>query len=159
MLTGKNLIAGEPVESADGTFTAGGELARFEEASAAHLDRALNAATGAFDAYRRLPADTRAAFLDRIAAAIEGNDRLIEVAHVETALPVPRLTGERTRTAGTRPASTQRRMVSALTPIRSAASPIRSCPTPDTIRAASARANPHLGSHLRSVLIAPNARR
>ena len=99
MLTGKNLIAGEPVESADGTFTAGGELARFEEASAAHLDRALNAATGAFDAYRRLPADTRAGFLDRIAAAIEGNDRLIEVAHVETALPVPRLMGERARTA------------------------------------------------------------
>ena len=99
MLTGQNLIAGEPVESADGTFTAGGELARFDEASAAHLDRALNAATGAFDAYRRLPADTRAGFLDRIAAAIESNDRLIEVAHVETALPVPRLTGERTRTA------------------------------------------------------------
>ena len=53
MLTGKNLIAGEPVESADGTFTAGGELSRFEEASAVHLDRALTAATGAFDAYRR----------------------------------------------------------------------------------------------------------
>ena len=98
-LSGKNLIAGEPMDCADGTFTAGGALADFEEASREHLDRAVDAAARAFDAYRRLPADTRAAFLDRIAAAIEGNDDLIEAAHAETSLPAQRLAGERTRTA------------------------------------------------------------
>ena len=68
MLSGKNLIAGKPVDGADGMFTARGALAQFEEASSAHLDRALDAAAQAFDAYRQLPAETRAAFVDRIAA-------------------------------------------------------------------------------------------
>jgi NADP-dependent aldehyde dehydrogenase len=99
MLIGRNLIAGEPVDGSDGTFTAGGALARFEEASQAHVDRAVDAAAGAFDACRRVPAEQRAAFLDRIATGIEGNDALIEVAQAETALPAARLTGERTRTA------------------------------------------------------------
>jgi len=99
MLNGKNLIAGEPVDGADGIFTARGALAQFEEASSAHLDRALDAAAQAFDDYRQLPAETRAAFVDRVAAEIEASDELVEVAHVETALPTQRLTGERTRTA------------------------------------------------------------
>ena len=100
MLTGKSLIAGTPVDAAEGRFTAGGELAPFEEASAGHVDRAVDAAARAFDSYRRLPADVRASFLDRIAAAIETSDDLITVAHRESALPMPRLTGERARTAG-----------------------------------------------------------
>jgi NADP-dependent aldehyde dehydrogenase len=99
MINGKNLIAGEPADAAAGTFTARGALAQFEEASSAHVDRAVDAAVNAFDACRRLPADVRAAFLDRIAAEIEVNDEIIEVAHVETALPAQRLTGERARTA------------------------------------------------------------
>ena len=99
MLTGKNLIAGEPADAADGTFTARGELARFEEASSAHVDRAVDAAAHAVDAYRRLPAEARATFLEGIAAAIEASDALVEMAHVETALPTQRLTGERARTA------------------------------------------------------------
>jgi NADP-dependent aldehyde dehydrogenase len=74
-------------------------LAHFQEASSVHIDDAVAAGAAAFDAYRALPAEARAAFLDRIAAAIETNDELIEAAHVETALPVPRLTGERARTA------------------------------------------------------------
>src|SRR6186997_458457 len=100
MITGKNLIAGEAADTADGTFTATGNLAAFEEASSSLVDRAVTAAAGAFDEYRRLPAEVRAAFLDTIAAAIEASDELIEAARVETALPVPRLTGERARTAG-----------------------------------------------------------
>lgn len=100
MLTGKNLIAGEPVDSADGHFTAGGGLAEFEEGSGAHVDRALDAAEHAFHEYRRLPADARAGLLDGIAEAIENADGLLEAANVETALPPERLTGERGRTVG-----------------------------------------------------------
>ena len=100
MLTGKSLIAGKPIDAAEGHFTAGGELARFEEASATHVDRAVDAAGLAFDSYRRLPAAARASFLDRIAAEIETSDDLVTVAHTETALPMPRLAGERARTAG-----------------------------------------------------------
>jgi NADP-dependent aldehyde dehydrogenase len=99
MLIGKSLVAGEPADSADGTFTAGGALAPFEEASTTLLDRALEAATAAFDVYRRLAPDTRAAFLDGIASAIEGDDALLEVAQAETALAPQRLAGERARTA------------------------------------------------------------
>jgi NADP-dependent aldehyde dehydrogenase len=99
-LTGKNLIACAPVDSADGQFTASGALAQFEETSAAHVDQALEAAEHAFDQYRRLSADARAAFLDRIADAIGGSDDLIDAAHVETSLPRERLLAERGRTAG-----------------------------------------------------------
>ena len=98
MLSGKNLIAGAPVEAADGVFTAAGPLATFQEASGAHVERAARAAAEAFDAYRAVPGEARAEFLDRIAAEIEANDSLVEAAHIETALPLPRLVGERGRT-------------------------------------------------------------
>ena len=97
---GKNFIAGEPVDAAGGRFTAGGELAQFDEASRELVDRAADAAAQAFDSYRRLPAGARAVFLDRIAVEIETNDDLIAAAHAETALPMQRLTAERARTAG-----------------------------------------------------------
>ena len=100
MLTGRNLIAGEPSDSADGRFSARGSLAEFEEASAAHVDEALEAAGRASHEYRALPAETRAAFLDRIAEELERRDDLLDAAHRETALPPERLTAERTRTAG-----------------------------------------------------------
>jgi 2,5-dioxopentanoate dehydrogenase len=96
----KNLIAGEPVDATDATYTARGALAHFEEASSAHVDRALEAATQAVDPDRGLPPDARAAFVERIAAEIEASDELIKAAHVETALPTQRLAGERGRTAG-----------------------------------------------------------
>jgi alpha-ketoglutaric semialdehyde dehydrogenase len=99
MLIGKNLIAGEPVDATDASYTARGALAQFEEASSAHVDRALEAAAHAFDSYRALPPDARAAFLDRIAAEIDASDELIDAAHVETGLPRQRLAGERGRTA------------------------------------------------------------
>jgi 2,5-dioxopentanoate dehydrogenase len=99
VLTGKNLVAGTAVDAADGRFTAAGTLAHFEEATGAHVDAAAEAAAGAFDAYRAIPADARAAFLERIATAIESNDELVTAAQAETALPLPRLAGERARTA------------------------------------------------------------
>jgi NADP-dependent aldehyde dehydrogenase len=100
VLTGKNLIAGELADSTEGRFTACGALAEFEEASSTHVDRALAAAAQAAHDYRRLPADARAAFLDRVAEAIEQADGLLEAAHAETALPPARLAGERARTVG-----------------------------------------------------------
>ena len=99
MLTGKNLIAGKASDSADGRFTAGGALAEFEEASLGHVDDALRAAEHASHDYRRLPAEARAAFLDRIADELEGADGLLDAAHRETALPPERLAAERGRTA------------------------------------------------------------
>jgi alpha-ketoglutaric semialdehyde dehydrogenase len=98
MLTGKNLIACEPADSPDGRFTAVGALVEFEEASVAHIDRAVAAAEGALHEYRRFPADARAAFLDRVAETIEHADGLLDAANIETALPHERLAAERART-------------------------------------------------------------
>ena len=99
MLTGKNLIAGAPSDSAEGRFTAGGALAEFEEASPVHVDEALEAARRASHEYRGLPAEARAAFLDRIAEELERGDGLLDAAHRETALPPERLAAECGRTA------------------------------------------------------------
>jgi hypothetical protein len=46
-----------------------------------------------------LPADARAAFLDRVAEELERVDGLLDAAHRETALPLQRLTAEHVRTA------------------------------------------------------------
>jgi NADP-dependent aldehyde dehydrogenase len=99
-LTGKNLIACAAVDSADGQFTASGALARFEETSPAHVGQALETADQALHDYRRLTADARAAFLDRIADEIGGSSDLIDAAQVETSLPRERLVAERARTVG-----------------------------------------------------------
>jgi len=67
----------------------------FHEASAEQIDAALRAAAAAFRTYRRTTAETRAAFLDRIAAGAEAAaEELIELADAETALGRPRLPGE-----------------------------------------------------------------
>ena len=99
-LTGKNLIAGIPVDSDAGRFTAHGASTPVDEASAEHVDRAVTAADRAFEAYRQRPAAERAALLEQIAAEIEAlGDELLAVAHAETALPIAeRLAGERART-------------------------------------------------------------
>ena len=74
---------------------------RFHLATDAEIDRAVRAADAAFSAYRALPAERRAAFLERIADEIVAlGDDLLERAHRETALPLARLTGERARTVG-----------------------------------------------------------
>jgi NADP-dependent aldehyde dehydrogenase len=100
MLTGKSLIAGVPVDSTEGRFAAGGALAEFEEASAAHIDRALDAAATTALEYRHISPARRASFLDHIAEELERSTNLLDAAHAETALPHARLTGERARTTG-----------------------------------------------------------
>lgn len=62
---------------------------------------ACEAAAGAFDTYRELPAERRAAFLDAIGDEIMAlGDALLERASRETGLPIARMTGERGRTVG-----------------------------------------------------------
>ncbi|MFJ1521414.1 aldehyde dehydrogenase (NADP(+)) [Acinetobacter sp. ABJ_C1_1] len=65
------------------------------------VETAANLAEQAFDQYRNLPLEKRAAFLESIANNIlELGDDLIERAHQETGLPHVRLQGERGRTIG-----------------------------------------------------------
>jgi NADP-dependent aldehyde dehydrogenase len=72
----------------------------YHEATAEEIDRAVRLASDAFDDFRSRPAEQRVRLLDAIAAEIEKlGDALIERANAETALGVPRLTGERARTA------------------------------------------------------------
>src|SRR5579872_107255 len=71
------------------------------ESTSAEIDGAVQSADAASAVFRRLSAEDRAAFLEKIAAEIEGlGDALIERGSGETALPVARITGERGRTTG-----------------------------------------------------------
>ncbi|MCI0663514.1 MAG: aldehyde dehydrogenase (NADP(+)), partial [Acidobacteria bacterium] len=71
----------------------------FQEATEEQIDQALAGAYDAFHDYRRRSAEDRAFFIERIAEEINSlGDELIERAHLETALPKDRLTGERGRT-------------------------------------------------------------
>jgi NADP-dependent aldehyde dehydrogenase len=106
-LHGKSIIAGEPGQPGDKIFYAVNPVTStrldpdFHEASAAEAARALDASGAAFADYRALPAETRARFLDAIAAEIEAlGDALIQRAVAETGLPPARITGERGRTCG-----------------------------------------------------------
>lgn len=73
----------------------------FSIATAEHVAEACALADAAFDAYRETAPDARAAFLEAIAANIEGiGDALIVRAMQESGLPRARLEGERGRTAG-----------------------------------------------------------
>ncbi len=100
-INGKNIIACQPDTSAQAqtAFTSHAQPGTFDEASAGQIDRALIAAEQAFEVLRQLPAEQRAAFIDRVAEEILAlGDELIERAHAESALPKERLTGERGRT-------------------------------------------------------------
>ncbi len=69
--------------------------------AAAAADAALREADAAFDALRAAPAETRARLLEEIAEGISAlGDDLLATADEETALGLPRLTGERARTVG-----------------------------------------------------------
>jgi alpha-ketoglutaric semialdehyde dehydrogenase len=70
------------------------------EATVQDIDHALVAADRAFETYRKVSPDGRAALLERIAAEVEAlGDALLETAHAETSLPIAgRLAGERART-------------------------------------------------------------
>src|SRR5580704_13327033 len=72
----------------------------FRSATPQELERAARLATEAFGSYSETTGSTRAAFLRRIAAGFESHrEELAQRAHLETALPIPRLTGEVNRTA------------------------------------------------------------
>lgn len=73
----------------------------YAEATAAEIDRALALAQSAHASWKRLPRERRADLLEKIADEIEAlGAPLLEAANRETALPLPRLTGERGRTVG-----------------------------------------------------------
>ena len=100
MITGKNLIAGEPVDSPTGVSPPSAPRPSSRKPPACtSIGRSTrpNARGTTTGSYR---AERRAEFLDRIADAIERAGELLEVANVETALPLERLAGERARTAG-----------------------------------------------------------
>jgi alpha-ketoglutaric semialdehyde dehydrogenase len=107
MLTGANLIAGRESREGKATFRAvdpatGGPLEPpFAAATPAELDAAAREAEGAFEAYAGLPHAQRAAFLEAVGQHVLAlGDALLERAGAETALPRPRLEGERARTVG-----------------------------------------------------------
>jgi 2,5-dioxopentanoate dehydrogenase len=72
----------------------------YRSATLQELDRAANLAAEAFPVYSQTTGLARGAFLRHIANGFESHrDELAQRAHLETALPLPRLTGEVTRTA------------------------------------------------------------
>ncbi|NHB75637.1 aldehyde dehydrogenase (NADP(+)) [Rhodobacter calidifons] len=101
MLTGKHLIAGEWVGSAQ-TFQsspAHGPSHSFATGTPAHVKTACAAAEAAFADYSAVPRARRAAFLNRIADEIEARGaEITEIGTQETGLPAARLEGERGRT-------------------------------------------------------------
>jgi alpha-ketoglutaric semialdehyde dehydrogenase len=69
-------------------------------ASREEVDQAAALAETAFASYSKLPNRERTAFLRSIADALQSiSDQLVDRAHLETALPLPRLQGEVVRTA------------------------------------------------------------
>ena len=106
-LTGDNLISGAFVAGKGKTFSAlnpltGETLApSFGEATVEQIGEAANAASAAFQSYRRLPGAQRAEFLEAIAAQLESAaEPLIARCGQETGLPAARLKGELGRTTG-----------------------------------------------------------
>nr|WP_245941979.1 aldehyde dehydrogenase (NADP(+)) [Sphingomonas gilva] len=73
----------------------------FSAAGADEVKRACALAAAAFPAYAATDLETRARFLEAIADNIMGlGDALLDRAHIESGLPIARLTGERARTVG-----------------------------------------------------------
>jgi NADP-dependent aldehyde dehydrogenase len=104
---GSNWIGGRQTKQGDSVFYAFDPRSRtrgsvaFANAVAEEIDQAAELAKAAFEETRGYSAARLAAFLDRVAEAIEGlGDELIAAADSETGLGVPRLTSERGRTTG-----------------------------------------------------------
>jgi NADP-dependent aldehyde dehydrogenase len=73
----------------------------YHSASPAEVDAAAALAAEAFTTYSQATGKAKAAFLRRAADALDAHKQeLAERAHLETALPLPRLTGEVGRTSG-----------------------------------------------------------
>ncbi|SEM99845.1 NADP-dependent aldehyde dehydrogenase [Sphingomonas gellani] len=106
-ITGAILVGAEERQGSGNGFEAvdpssGKALSpRFAEADAHDVADACALAAAAFPAFRDLPPEDRAAFLERIADAIAATgEELIDRAMSETGLPRARLEGERGRTVG-----------------------------------------------------------
>jgi alpha-ketoglutaric semialdehyde dehydrogenase len=103
MLTGKHLIAGEWLGSAQSfqSSPAHGPARTFAAGTPSHVEAACEAAEAAFPSYSTTSNAERAAFLNRIADEIEARGaEITEIGAQETGLPTARLEGERGRTVG-----------------------------------------------------------
>ncbi|MEL6265934.1 MAG: aldehyde dehydrogenase (NADP(+)) [Pseudomonadota bacterium] len=100
---GRHLIAGDWV-AGESTFTSTpltGAGHAVSMGTAGHVDAACRAAEAAFETYGYAPRETRAAFLEAIAAEIDARgERITATGMAETGLPEARLNGERGRTVG-----------------------------------------------------------
>src|SRR5262249_21178234 len=106
-ILGKSLIGSQDA-------TPGGDLFRafnpatgekldppFYSASRADVDHAAQLAADAYPIFSQLRPADKSAFLKRIASEIEANmDQIVDRAHMETSLPLPRLKSETWRTIG-----------------------------------------------------------
>ncbi len=107
MITGEMLLGSQSVTGSGSTFfatnPATGERLdpAFRSGGAGEVEAACRLADAALDSYRETTLADRAVFLETIAAQLLAlGDALIERAMAESALPRPRLEGERTRTIG-----------------------------------------------------------
>lgn len=106
-LLGKSLLGGKRSTGDGGCFqtidpSSGSKLDPvFCSATASEVNKAVQLAAEAFPSYGAASGRVRASFLRRIADSLDGHkEELAERAHQETALPMPRLTGEVGRTSG-----------------------------------------------------------
>ncbi|MFY0627155.1 MAG: aldehyde dehydrogenase (NADP(+)) [Reichenbachiella sp.] len=71
----------------------------FTNASISEINEKVEKAVKAFDSYRKTDNESKATFIETAAEEIMNlGDRLLDTCHQETALPIPRLQGERGRT-------------------------------------------------------------
>ena len=100
LLIGSRCIRGSGRELRAVAAATGADLEPiFRPGSQSDLEQACALAHAAFDPLRSAPLALRAQLLDDIAQGLlELGDRLIERAHLETALPIARLQNERLRT-------------------------------------------------------------
>jgi alpha-ketoglutaric semialdehyde dehydrogenase len=106
-LQGRSLIGGKAVQSGGTSFTAYNPVdgtavePAYFSASSADVDAAVAVATAAFEIFASTPDKERAVLLRTIADGLDAAaPELIARAHLETALPIARLTGEVARTSG-----------------------------------------------------------
>jgi 2,5-dioxopentanoate dehydrogenase len=105
-LIGKSFIGGKSSSGDGGCFQAlnpatGAKIKpTFCSASPAEVGQAAQLAAEAFASYRNASGKVKAAFLRRIADGLDAQKEVLaQRAHLETALPIPRLTGEVGRTS------------------------------------------------------------
>jgi alpha-ketoglutaric semialdehyde dehydrogenase len=103
---GKSLLGFQEASHSDESFRAWNPAAAekleplFFSATKEEVDRAAELSDAAFPIYGKVSREARAAFLRSVASRIEAlTEQLVERAHLETALPKPRLISETGRTS------------------------------------------------------------